>query len=84
MRHKGEPSPLHSVSLCIFIGELSPLILRVTNDQLLLIPLIFLLMLLLVVVVCVCVYYFGFASVKLFMSCVFMGVVLEIRLEFSI
>jgi hypothetical protein len=44
---------IHSVSQCLFIGELSPLMGRDINDQSLLFPVILMLMVLLFVCVCV-------------------------------
>jgi hypothetical protein len=65
---------IHSVSLCLFIGDMSALMLRDINDQRLLIPVI----LMLVVIVCVV-----FTGVKLFIFCVFLCVVNLLGLEFS-
>ena len=65
---------IHSVSLCHFIGELNPLILRDINDQWLLIPVIFLFLLLLVIV-CLCFSSLGFASVGISIAyCCFLWV----------
>ena len=60
---------IHSVSLCLFIGKLSLLILRDINDEWLLI----LLHLVLVVVVFVCFPSLRFAVVYLSVACVFCG-----------
>ena len=60
---------IHSLSLCLFIGELSPLILRDINDPCLLIPVISL------VVMIVCFPFLGFADGSLSISYIFVCVV---------
>ena len=64
--YKGSCFSIQSVTLCLFIDELSTLILKDINDQWLLIPVI-----LLVVVVCVCFLSLGFVGVRLSIVCVF-------------
>jgi hypothetical protein len=64
---------IHSGSLCDFIGELRPLVLRDTTDQQLLISVILVMVVVLmilvvvVVVVCVCAFFFNFSGMTLFL-----------------
>ena len=74
---------IHSITLCLCIGELSPLILRDINNQWLLIPITLLLLVVVCVNVCVCFPSCGFPHVRLFISCVFMDIVNFLGLEFS-
>lgn len=78
---------IHSVSLCLFVGKLRSLILRDSNEKLLCILAILVAMAVVVVaaVVCVCVFFpfFSFVGVRLFISCIYMGVVSFPGLEFS-
>lgn len=88
---------IHSVILSVFIGKLNALILRDINYQCMLIPAISLLVVVTVCLyVCVCVharmcvcmyvsaFYFSvcFAGAKLFISCIFLGKVKVLGLNF--
>ena len=76
---------MHSLSLCLFIWELSPLILRDINHQILLLAVILILLVVVmvmevVVVVCVCIPLFFCIIFRIF--CLFVDIYIFLSLEF--